>query len=153
MSNRHLSRTMAMQVLFAWDFRNGEGQRLPDIARFVRQEFAPELDDDLFMRELITGVVKHWDKINALITRFAPQWPLEQITLVDRSVLRIGIYELKFSREVPTKVAINEAVEIGKTFGGESSGRFVNGVLGSVYTEMVEKGEIKEDEENKNIAG
>lgn len=139
---------MAMQVLFAWDFRTSERQVLPDIARFVRGEFAPELDDDMFMRELITGVVKHWDQINTLITRFAPQWPLEQITLVDRSVLRVGIYELKFAREVPTKVAINEAVEIAKTFGGESSGRFVNGVLGSVYTEMVEMGEIKDDKDD-----
>jgi N utilization substance protein B len=92
---------------------------------------------------LVKGVIHNVMDINQLITSFAPEWPLEQITVVDRNVLRIGIYELKFSKgEIPPKVAINEAIELAKSFGGESSGKFINGVLGSIYKEMVKNGEV-----------
>ncbi len=138
---------MAMQTLFAWDFRGYHNNELPEIASYIRHEFAPGLEDDSFMTSVIRGVMGHVDEINGLIVRFAPQWPLEQITRVDRNVLRVGIFELKFAKDIPSKVAINEAVELAKTFGGESSSRFVNGVLGSVYAEMVELGEIVEEAE------
>ncbi len=138
---------MAMQTLFVWDFRGYHNNELAEIASFIRHEFARGLEDDSFMNSVIRGVMGHVDEINELITRFAPQWPLEQITRVDRSVLRVGIFELKFTKDIPSKVAINEAVELAKTFGGESSSRFVNGVLGSVYGEMVELGEIIEEGE------
>ncbi len=136
---------MAMQTLFAWDFRGYHNNELAEIASTIRHEFAPGLEDDSFMNSVLRGVLGHISDINGLITRFAPQWPLEQITRVDRNVLRVGIFELKFARDIPSKVAINEAVELAKTFGGESSSRFVNGVLGSVYAEMVELGEIIEE--------
>ena len=83
-------------------------------------------------------------EIDELINHFAPDWPVETITIVDRNVLRLGIYELKFSENVPSKVAINEAIELAKGFGGEASGRFVNGVLGAIYKDMIAKGEEKE---------
>lgn len=140
MSNRHLARTIAMQTLFEWDFR---GQKV-DLALLTKEnikEFAPDFDDNGFTMRLIKGVKKELEEINAIIAEYAPEWPIEQITVTDRNVLRIGIYELKYSSEVPPKVAINEAIELAKTFGGESSGKFVNGVLGTIYKQMEERGE------------
>jgi len=142
MSNRHLSRTIAMQSLYEWDFNNVDVKELPTIAEKNLKEFAPAFDDNGFIMRIVKGVINNFKEINKLITTFAPEWPLEQITIVDRNVLRIGIYELRFSKgEIPPKVAINEAIELAKTFGGESSGKFINGVLGTIYKEMVKKGE------------
>lgn len=142
MSNRHLARTIAMQSLYEWDFKGLGSEELKKISQHNLKEFAPDFDDKGFSYSIIRGVVEHIDEINKLITKYAPEWPLEQITIVDRNVLRIGIYELKFSPEIPPKVAINEAIELAKTFGGESSGKFVNGVLGTIYKEMDEKKEV-----------
>lgn len=105
-------------------------------------EFAPGLDDTRFTKSLVSGVIEHREKIDSVIEKFAPDWPIEQISIVDRNVLRLGLFELLFGDkdEVPAKVAINEAIELAKMFGGESSGKFVNGVLGSVYREMGEPG-------------
>jgi N utilization substance protein B len=94
------------------------------------------MDDQVFTRELIKGVAEHLPEIDEIIVRTAPEWPLDQISSVDRSVLRLGIYELEFLKEVPPKVAINEAVELAKTFGGETSGKFVNGVLGTLFKKL-----------------
>jgi transcription antitermination protein NusB len=142
MSNRHLARTIAMQSLYEWDFNKMNEQDLTDLVMRNLKEFAPDFDDNGFTMHTVKGVVNNIDEINNLITTYAPEWPLEQITVVDRNVLRIGIYELKFSSgEIPPKVAINEAIELAKTFGGESSGKFINGVLGTIYKEMVKRGE------------
>ena len=108
------------------------------------KEFAPEFDDVQFVENTVNGILTNIDAVDALITKYAPQWPLAQITLVDRNVLRIGIYELKLNPEIPARVAINEAIELAKTFGGESSGKFVNGVLGAIYRDLTAAGEIKE---------
>ena len=138
MSNRHLARTICLQSLYEWDFNN----RAEDLVALLEKnlaEFAPDFDDEGFTSELISGTAKNVDEIDQLITKYAPEWPIEQITVVDRNVLRIGIFELKFSPEIPPKVAINEAIELAKAFGGESSGKFVNGVLGTIYKEMGEK--------------
>ncbi|MBI4133503.1 transcription antitermination factor NusB [Candidatus Uhrbacteria bacterium] len=142
MSNRHLARTIAMQSLYAWDFSGGTKPIAEAIEHNFR-EFAPRFDDKGFVEELVRGVLSHLDVINALITTYAPEWPLDQITIVDRNTLRIGIYELRFSKDVPSKVAINEAIEVAKAFGGASSGKFVNGVLGAIYRDMIAKGEVK----------
>ncbi|MDD4995210.1 MAG: transcription antitermination factor NusB [Patescibacteria group bacterium] len=146
MSNRHLARAIAMQSLYQWDFLKAAGQEknIQEITGHNREEFAPNFDDKGFIDELIEGVVKHVDEINTLITKYAPEWPLEQITTVDRNILRLGVFELKFSPNIPSKVAINEAIELAKSFGGESSGKFVNGVLGAIYRDMVARGELKE---------
>lgn len=143
MANRHLARTVAMQSLYEWDFRGKQGS-IDDVIASNLSEFAPDVDDKDFVADLAKGVLDNLEKVDAIIVKFAPEWPIEQITNVDRNILRLGVWELKFTEDIPSKVAINEAIELAKTFGGEASGRFVNGVLGAVYKDMIVKNEIKE---------
>jgi len=142
MANRHLSRSIAMQSLYEWDFWGRDKNKLQEIVERNTKEFGPGMEEVDFVWRLVNGVIENIDKIDEIISKAAPQWPLEQITIVDRNVLRLGLYELIFSNreEVPPKVAINEAIELAKTFGGESSGKFINGVLGTVYRELGEPG-------------
>lgn len=143
MANRHLSRSLALQALFEWDFNDKENsETIEDSITSITDEFAPGLDDASFVTNLVLGVIDKSNKLDNIIAKAAPDWPLEQIAIVDRNVLRVGLYELLFGdrKEVPARVAINEAIELAKTFGGENSGRFVNGVLGTVYKEMGEPG-------------
>lgn len=142
MSNRHLARTIAMQSLYSWDF-NGKTADPLALLKDNFTEFAPDFHDEGFSETILRGVMAHIDDIDAMIVKYAPEWPLEQITIVDRNVLRIGIYELAFAGDIPPKVAINEAIEVAKGFGGESSGKFVNGVLGAVYRDLVSQGKIQ----------
>lgn len=137
MSNRHLARSIAMQALFEWDFREQPADILPLIIDRDLKEFGPGLDETQFAKKIIEDVHKNMAAIDELIAKYAPQWPIEQITVIDRNILRIGIYELKFNNEVPPKVAINEAIELAKNFGGPASGRFINGVLGAIYKDML----------------
>jgi len=138
MSSRHLSRSIAMQSLYEWDFYERKPDELEEIADRNIKEFGPGLKDKDFALRLVKGVMKHLDEINKIIEKAAPQFPIKQIAMVDRNILRIGLYELLFGdkKEVPPKVAINEAIELAKSFGGEASGKFVNGVLGTVYKEV-----------------
>jgi N utilization substance protein B len=133
MASRHLSRSIAMQSLYEWDFYDKKVD-LKEIVERNLKEFGPGLDGT-FVFELVLGVVKNLKEIDEIIRKTAPQWPIEQMSIVDRNVLRIGIYELLFGdkKAVPPKVAIDEAIELAKGFGGENSGKFVNGVLGTVY--------------------
>lgn len=144
MANRHLGRTIIMQSLYQWDFRDKDTEELRKALEKNLKEFAPEFDDVEFVENAANGIITNIGTIDELITKYAPQWPLDQITLVDRNVLRIGIYELKIDPGIPARVAINEAIELAKTFGGESSGKFVNGVLGAIFRDMTSAGEIKE---------
>lgn len=151
MSNRHLARTIAMQSLFEYDFH--EGNRTPaEIVPYIMKEFAPDFDDEGYAIEQVQSVVKHGPEIDELINHFAPDWNLADMQSTDRSILRLGVYELKFDETIPSKVAINEAIELGKTFGGQASGKFVNGVLGAVYKDMVAKGELKEIDKKDKTA-
>ncbi|MFH0830701.1 MAG: transcription antitermination factor NusB [Parcubacteria group bacterium] len=136
MANRHLARTIALQSLYEWDFNRRPADALDKIVAHNVAEFAPGLKDDEFVRQLVMGVTANQKEIDAKIVKTAPEWPLEQITTVDRNILRIGIFELQYDPTIPPKVAINEAIELAKTFGGESSGRFVNGVLGTLYRQL-----------------
>ncbi len=145
MANRHLSRSIVMQSLYEWDFKDFKKKKPKQLEEIIGRnlkEFGPGLEDAEFVWKLIKGVIKYSPKIDKIIEKSAPEWPLEQITVIDRNVLRIGLYELLFAdrHEVPPKVAINEAIELAKTFGGESSGKFINGVLGTVYREIGEPG-------------
>jgi len=144
-----------MQALFELDFREVNPAKFVDetIDRVVA-EFAPGIDDLSYVRELVDGVISHQSKIDSIIEKAAPDWPLSQIAAVDRNILRLGLYELIFGdrADVPAKVAINEAIELAKTFGGESSGRFVNGVLGTVYKELGEPGKDEAPAKKKRIA-
>jgi len=143
-----------MQSLYEWDFRGRKQEELPTVVERNIKEFASGLEDTAFIFQLIDGVMKHLPELDQIIEKAAPQWPLEQIAVVDRNVLRLGLFELLFGNrdEVPPKVAINESIELAKSFGGDSSGKFVNGVLGTVYREIGEPGKDdapkKKEEEN-----
>ena len=148
MASRHLSRSIAMQSLYEWDFKGQNYATLENIVNHNVTEFAPGMENAAFIKSLINGVISKMKEIDEIIQKAAPQWPLDKIAMVDRSVLRLGIYELLFGNqdEVPPKVAINESIELAKTFGGDSSGKFVNGVLGTIYREI---GEPRKDEQSK----
>jgi transcription antitermination protein NusB len=152
MANRHLLRSIALQSLYEWDFRGKDEKKVDEIIRHNIKEFGPGVEDEVFVFYLVRGVLKNQKKIDQLIEKCAPEWPLDQVTVTDRNVLRLGIFELVFGNyeEVPPKVAINEAIELAKTYGGDSSGRFVNGVLGTIYREMGEP--MKEDKSEKEEA-
>lgn len=159
MSNRHFARTVALQSLFEWDFRRQGPKQIDEIINYNFKSFAPEYPDHSFTEKIVKEVVDKIGEIDKYIEDYAPEWPLDQITNIDRNILRIGIYELIFDRDIPAKVAINEAIELAKIYGGESSGKFVNGVLGSIYKKIgpMEKSEDKEShlsaEEPKSDAG
>jgi len=149
MASRHVSRMSALQALFAADVR--DDLSLQNIERLLEAHAAslPQDDEDrTFSKALIRGVSAKREEIDRVIERAAPQWPLAKIAIVDRNILRIGLYELLFgaASSVPPKVALNEAIELAKIFGSDSSGRFVNGVLGSVYREL---GSPRKDEAPK----
>ncbi len=139
MASRHLARSIAMQSLYEWDFYGKQSDLTKILERNIK-EFGPGLEEGNkdFVRRLASGVTENLQQLNAIIEKAAPEWPLDQITIVDRNVLRLGLYELIYGskEEVPPKVAINEAIELAKNFSGESSGKFVNGVLGTVFREL-----------------
>ncbi len=142
MATRHLSRSIVLQSLYEWDFYN----RKIDLAKIIErnlQEFGPGIDEPEFVWRIANGVIKNFDHLNKIIEKAAPEWPIAQISAIDRNVLRIGLYELLYSdqNEVPSKVAINEAIELAKNYGGPNSGKFINGVMGTVYKELNNKNE------------
>ncbi len=151
MANRHLSRTIAMQTLFAWDFNDRQEVDINKVIHDNFQQFAPNFDDHGFVQSLVQGVLDNVEAINAYIIKYATEWPLDQITVVDRNILRLGIYELVFDKNIPAKVAINEAIEMAKTFGGDSSGKFINGVLGAIMKEMPAKEVDQVTEKTKEV--
>ncbi len=137
MSNRHLARTIALQTLFAWDFNGKKDENLDLLIQDNFANFAPNFDDGGFVKDLVFGVKEHFQTIDQYIVKYATEWPLDQITTVDRNILRLGIYELLYTA-IPPRVVINEAIEIAKSFGGDSSGKFINGVLGAIYNDELE---------------
>jgi len=139
-----------MQSLYEGDFRGQDDAAIDEIVKKNVGEFGPGMDDDSFIFYLVKSTLENREKIDKLIEKCAPEWPLAQVTAVDRNILRLGIFELLFGdyEKVPPKVAINEAIELAKSFGGESSGRFVNGVLGTIYRELGEP--MKDDTSKKD---
>lgn len=148
MSARHLSRSIAMQSLYEWDFYDPKGKNIDEVVEKNILEFGAGLGEDQFVRNLVKGVMENRESLDQIIVKTAPEWPLEQINILDRNILRIGLYELIYGNkeEVPPKVAINESIELAKNFGGESSRKFINGVLGTVYKEMDPSGSESEEE-------
>lgn len=142
MANRHLARSVVLQTLFEWDSSGVPVSDVPEMLNRNGAEFGGEDTDKPFMEQLLQGVLAKKEDLDLVITKAAPDWPIDRIAPVDRNILRIGLFELIFAdrAQVPAKVAINEAIELAKVFGGDSSGRFVNGVLGAVYKEMGEPG-------------
>ena len=143
MAYRHLSRSIAMQSLYERDFRNLSEKELEETVERNIREFGPGMEDTDFSKRIVSGVIRNLKEIDKIIEKSAPKFSLQQINIIDRNVLRIGVYELLYANkeEVPPKVAINEAVELAKNFSGETSRKFVNGVLGTVFNI------IKENEE------
>jgi len=131
-----------MQSLYEWDFGKMK-EDLMSITRKNTEEFGAGLEETDFIFELADGVFKNKETIDKIIEKTAPDWPLEQINLLDRNILRIGIYELLYEDKdaVPPKVAINESIELAKNYGGENSRKFINGVLGTVFNILQEKSE------------
>ena len=137
MSNRHLARTIALQTLFAWDFNGRKNDGIEQLIADNFTNFAPNFDDGGFVKDLVIGVKNNLATIDKHIIKYATEWPLDQITTIDRNILRLGIYELLYTA-IPPRVAINEAIEVAKSFGGDASGKFVNGVLGALYNDEPE---------------
>ncbi len=146
MASRHLSRSIVLQSLYEWDFYNlpaGRQAKSPSLKEIVKRDikdFGPGLDELDFIWNLIDGIQEKMGQIDKIIEKAAPEWPIAQISMIDRNVLRIGLFELLYANkdEVPPKVAINEAIELAKTFSGPTSGKFINGVLGTVYKQISE---------------
>ena len=151
MANRHLSRSIVLQTLFEWDLGDIDRKAAHEILERNVAEFAPNKTDAPFMERLLDGVLAKQNEIDLVIEKAAPDWPLERISPVDRNILRLGLYELLFGdrSEVPAKVAINEAIELAKQFGGDNSSRFVNGVLGAIYKEIGEPGKNEQSKRRK----
>lgn len=151
MASRHLARSIAMQSLYEWDFYSKKSD-IQEITERNLKEFGSGLEEvnQNFVKTLAKGVAERLPELDAIIEKAAPEWPIDQITLTDRNVLRLGLYELLYSNkdEVPPKVAINEAIELAKNFSGESSGRFINGVLGTVYREIEPEQQTTNTNEN-----
>src|ERR1700722_2040270 len=137
MATRHLIRTVVLQSLYEWDFY-GQKKDITEILERNMAEFAPGVDEPEFGWRIMQGVAEHFKEIDNIIRKAAPEWPLEKIAIIDRNILRIGLYELLFANpdEVPPKVAINESIELAKNYGGPNAARFINGVLGTIYREM-----------------
>jgi len=135
-SYRHLARTCIMQTIFVLEFRGGDPA---EILEEILEEFAPKLTEKDFAKKTLKGIFKHKEEIIKAIEKFAPEWPVDKIARVDRAILEIGIFEILFSKDIPSIVAINEAVEIAKHFGDDSSPKFVNGVLSNIMKENDKK--------------
>jgi N utilization substance protein B len=138
MASRHLSRSIVLQSIYEWDFYDKKKEGLNSILKRNIGKFGPDLENLDFIEKLAKGILKNLPKIDKLISVSAPERPIEQISIIDRNILRIGLFELLYAKkeEVPPKVAINEAIELAKNFGGENSSKFINGVLGTVFKEM-----------------
>jgi len=150
MATRQLCRSIVLQSLYEWDF-DKQKTNLTSILERNLQEFGPGIDEPEFAWKILKGIIDHRKEIDVIIEKAAPEWPIDQIAIIDRNALRLGLYELLFAdrSEVPPKVAINEAIEIAKNYGGPNSGKFINGVLGTVYREIGEPGKDDKKPEKK----
>jgi N utilization substance protein B len=153
MANRHLSRSIVLQSLFEWDLNAIDRKAVIEVLDRNIEEFAPNKTDRPFMEKLLDGILGKQPELDLVIEKAAPEWPIDRISPVDRNILRLGLFELLFAdrKEVPAKVAINEAIELAKQFGGDNSSRFVNGVLGAVYKEIGEPGKEEVGKKKKEV--
>lgn len=129
-SSRHLGRVLVLKTLFSYEFHGGDPEA---VLEYIAQEFEGKISDLSFAYQLLNGVLGHQKKIHKLIVKYAPDWPVEKIAKIDRAALEIGTYEMLYSKDVPGVVAIDEAIELVKTYGSENSQKFINGVLNAIY--------------------
>ncbi len=140
-SNRHLGRIIALQTLYEFEFRQALADASADLDEILNrnlERYDETIEDKKFVTQIVHGVEKEKDRLDAIIQPIAPDWPLSQIARIDLATLRIALYELTSDNEVPPKVAINEAVELAKAFGSDNSSKFINGVLGTAYRTILE---------------
>lgn len=139
MATRHLIRSIILQSLYEWDFYNKK-EDLTKVLERNLNEFGAGIDEPEFAWKILKGIIENIAAIDKKIEGSAPDWPLKQISIIDRNILRIGLYELLYAdkNEVPAKVAINEAIELAKNYSGQNSPKFINGVLGAVFKEINE---------------
>lgn len=148
-ANRHLGRIIALQTLYEKEFRemcNDTSFSVDEVLKRNIERYESLVDDVAFIEELVAGICEHASKLDEKLQPIAPDWPLDQIARMDRLVLRIGAYELLHQQQTPPRVVINEAVELAKSFGGENSSKFINGVLGTLYRQEI--GEEKDDKKD-----
>jgi N utilization substance protein B len=153
-SNRHLGRIIALQTLYEQDFRLGAEDKTFDLEAVLSRNMAryeATVDDKAFIEQLVRGVAEHEVELDDILQPIAPEWPIAQIARMDRIILRIGLYELNFEKDVPSKVVINEAVELAKAFGNENSSKFINGVLGTALRKLQpESSDVPENSKDKS---
>ncbi len=138
-ANRHLGRIIALQTLYEQEFRLSCGDKNLDVDEILDRNirrYKDTIEDQAFIKDIVTGVIKAQTDLDAILQPVAPDWPIDQIARMDRIILRMGVYELLHVEATPHKVAINEAVELAKAFGSENSSKFVNGVLGTVQRQQ-----------------
>ena len=141
-SNRHLGRIIVLQTLYEQDFRLSSNDTSFDIDEVMERNidrYQKMVDDIDFIKRLVKGVGSKEEELNRTLKPIAPDWPIDQIARMDRVILHIGLYELLYEKETPPKVVINEAVELAKSFGGENSSKFINGVLGTALKNIEDK--------------
>ena len=148
-SNRHLGRIVVLQTLYEYEFRSQAQDKTVDLAEIIfrnMKQYEEVIGDKQFVQDLLNGIIEKQVELDTKLQPMAPEWPISQIARIDRNVLRMGLYELLYSREtVPPKVAINEAVELAKAFGSDNSSKFINGVLGTAYKLFVEEQNGKQE--------
>jgi transcription antitermination protein NusB len=145
-ANRHLGRIIALQTMYEIELRQGSDDKTVELKQVLKRNvdrYSAKLDDKAFLNEITEGVHKKAIELDERIQPIAPDWPLSQIARIDLCILRISFYELLFMKDTPPKVVINEAVELAKSYGGENSSKFINGVLGTLLKEFDQKQEAK----------
>lgn len=155
-SNRHLGRIVALQTLYEFDFRTECEDKELDLEEILSRNinrYSETIEDKDFIRGLVEGVVHGMQKLDDTIQPIAPEWPIAQIARIDRNILRMSVWELQNSPDVPPKVVINEAVELAKSFGSDNSSKFVNGVLGTVFRNIEKEGSSKSKKSPKKSSG
>jgi len=147
MSTRHLCRIIVLQSLYQWSFWNYPESKWKDFLEENLKEFGEDIDEPNFARKLMEGVVTHLDFIDEIIKKSTKNWPFEKISLMEKNILRIAVYEIYFQNheEVPIRVSINEAIILAKSFVNESASKFINGVLGTVYENYIQASQTKRD--------
>lgn len=153
-SNRHLCRIIALQSLYEYDFRNSLNieeltTNIDEVLKRNIEVYKDAVEEIDFVSDLVKGTLDNEKKIDDIIVPAAPEWPIDQIAKIDKSILRMSLYELIIKQDVPPKVAINEAVELAKEFGGDNSSKFINGVLGTIFRQS----ELYDPKEDKRARG
>jgi len=133
---RRKSREFALQALYQLNITK---QDVPALLTQFQKHFLPEGEADEFLRRLVLGVLEHCEELDRLIERYSENWRLDRIDLIDRNILRMALFELLYCEDIPPKVTINEAIDLGKRYGSDDSGSFINGILDRIQNEVVRK--------------